>query len=342
MYNFTRAFSAHHDYHQHARLSNFTLTPLNMAEQSRGKIPILLLKTKSVPTDTYEELFTTLDNHLYAPVFVPVLEHRFKRDALDDVQTHVTNRGFVPRANEGLATYGALIFTSQRAVEAFTQIVEDVRKEGKHNIDDLLPESLPLYVVGPATARGLRALNLRCPVLGEETGNGEALAAYMLEHYNDMYSGAGKPPILFLVGDKRRDIIPKTMQSADLGDKRRCKVDELVIYETGAMQSFRDDFSMLWRKSANAGCERQWIVVFSPTGCQAMLESLGLLDPSTGRANPSRGRKDILIATIGPTTRDYLQAEFGFSPDVCAGKPSPEGIAAGIGAFEADGERPEV
>lgn len=302
-----------------------------MAEQSRGKIPILLLKTKSAPRDTYEELFTTLDNHRYAPVFVPVLEHRFKRDALDEVRKHVTGRGFVPKANDGLATYGALIFTSQRAVEAFAEIVEELRKAGNH-VDDLLPDSLPLYVVGPATARGLSSLNLKCPILGEETGNGEALATYMLEHYNDLYPGAGKTPLLFLVGDKRRDIIPKTLQADELGDERSCKVDELVIYETGEMQSFKREFSTLWRKNVDAGCERQWVVVFSPTGCRAMLESLDLLDKETGRAKSS-ARNDINIATIGPTTRDYLQHEFGFQPDVCAERPSPEGIADGIRAF---------
>jgi uroporphyrinogen-III synthase len=306
-----------------------------MAEQSRGKIPILLLKTRSTPTDTYEELFTALDDNRYAPVFVPVLEHRFKRDTLEEVQKHITDRGFIPEKHQGLATYGALIFTSQRAVEAFSEIVEDIRKNGNYDIDDLLPESVPLYVVGPATARGLRALNLKCPILGEHTGNGEALAGYMLEHYNSLYPGAGKPSILFLVGDKRRDIIPNTMQAEALDADRRCKVDELVIYETGEMHSFKENFSSIWRSNSDAGCELQWVVVFSPTGCQAMLESLDLLDMKTGRAKPS-GRNSIRIVTIGPTTRDYLQDEFGFSPDVCAAKPSPEGIAEGVRAFNID------
>jgi uroporphyrinogen-III synthase len=303
-----------------------------MAEQSRGGIPILLLKTKSAPTDTYEELFETLDNHRYAPVFVPVLEHRFNQDALNEVRTHTTSHGFALKADGGLSTYGALIFTSQRAVEAFARIVEEVRRDGGA-IDDLLPGTLPLYVVGSATARGLRSLNLCCPILGEHTGNGEALAAFMLEHYNGIFPGPDKPPLLFLVGDKRRDIIPKTLQAAELGAERRCKVDELVIYETGEMQSFKDDFSVIWRQNRDAGCELQWIVVFSPSGCQAMLASLGLLDAKTGRVDASADGRNIKIATIGPTTRDYLQDEFGYLPDVCAEKPSPEGIAEGIRLF---------
>ncbi|EUC39162.1 hypothetical protein COCCADRAFT_21580 [Bipolaris zeicola 26-R-13] len=286
-----------------------------MAEQSRGSVPILLLKTKSVPTDTYEELFFGLDNGRYAPVFVPVLEHRFKRDALREVREHVTSRGLVPKSQQGLATYGALIFTSQRAVEAFTEVIQEIRSQGTYQVDDLLPESLPLYVVGPATARGLRALGLKCPILGEETGNGEALAGFILQHYNAIYPDGPNPPVLFMVGDKRRDIIPKTLQSVELKPNIRAKVDELVIYETGEMQSFKENFSAIWKDNTKRGFGRQWVVVFSPSGCQAMLESLDLLDAETGRAKASTEQRNILIATIGPTTRDYLVHQFGFTPD---------------------------
>lgn len=303
-------------------------------EHAQSKIPVLLLKTKSAPVDLYEELFSACDGGRYAPVFVPVLEHRFNRVAVNEVRQHIVDRGFVPKSQQGLATYGALIFTSQRAVEAFAEVVEDLRREGSHVVDDLLPETLPLYVVGPATARGLRALNLRCPILGEETGIGDVLAALILEHYNSIYTGPSKPDILFLVGDKRRDIIPKTLQSEELGVERRMKVDERVIYETGEMHSFRTNFSTIWQENVKNGLNRQWVVVFSPTGCQAMLASLGLLDEATGKAKPvNHQKKDIFVATIGPTTRDYLLKEFDFSPDVCAEAPTPEGVIAGIQDF---------
>ena len=304
-----------------------------MENHSQDKIPLLLLKTKSVPIDSYEEHFSTLDNHRYAPVFVPVLEHRFKRDVLHGLREQILGQHFAPSNDTERATYGALIFTSQRAVEAFVEVVEEVRKAGTRPIDEMLPETLPLYVVGPATARGLRVLNLRCPILGEETGNGEALAAYILQNYNTIYPGSGKPHIMFLVGDKRRDIIARILQSEDLGHERRSIVDEVVIYETGEMHTFKVDFSSTWRKNANEGSQRQWVVVFSPTGCEAMLESLGFLDPETGTAKSIAGPRNISVATIGPTTRDYLVNEFNFTPDVCAEKPSPEGIAAGIRAL---------
>ena len=64
-----------------------------------------------------------------------------------------------------------------------------------------------------------------------------------------------------------------------------------------------------------------------------MLDSLGALDIDTGKVKSGLPVLDVHIATIGPTTRDFLISEFGFTPDVCAEKPSPEGIAAGLQGF---------
>ncbi|KAF2147177.1 uncharacterized protein K452DRAFT_347988 [Aplosporella prunicola CBS 121167] len=292
--------------------------------------PVFLLKTKSTPNDGYEDYFATAQQGRFNPVFVPVLEHRFKDNSLQQLRTWIQGGAFDirPHGNHADAKYGAIIFTSQRAVEAFTHVVEAVRKESL-SLENLLPPELPLYVVGPATARGLRALNLPCPILGEESGNGEVLAHFILQHYNDSArAGPKRLPILFLVGEQRRDIIPKTLQSLDLPEEQRAVVDEVVVYETAEMQSFRSDFD-------TAGVKQQWVVVFSPTGCKAMLESLGMMDESTGKAKEvaAEDRKRTRIATIGPTTRDHLIKRFGFEPDVCAAKPSPDGVGEGIEGF---------
>lgn len=105
--------------------------------------------------------------------------------------------------------------------------------------------------------------------------------------------------------------------------------------------SFEKEFSVLLSETsqttqAQTPAEIRWVIVFSPTGCEAMLRSLGLLDPTTGRA--IFGRRDVegqktYVASIGPTTRDYLKEEFGFEVDVCAERPSPEGVRDGIWRF---------
>lgn len=159
----------------------------------------------------------------------------------------------------------------------------------------------------------------------------------MLDHYGEWYQDRKvKPPLLFLVGEQRRDIIPKTLMDPTLSDEKRIQVDELVVYGTGIMESFEQDF-MASLKETDLRSVR-WVVVFSPTGCGAMLRALEMLDPATGKVNAGKrneesGRARTYIATIGPTTRDYLRNNFGYEPDVCAEKPSPEGIEQGIRKF---------
>jgi uroporphyrinogen-III synthase len=224
---------------------------------------------------------------------------------------------------------------------------------------------LILYTVGPATSRSLTTLRdthlPHATIYGSDAGDGQKLALAILEHYNALYdggvvdAGAGappaKPPLLFLVGEQRRDIIPRTLMDESLSPAKQIQVDELVVYETGVMESFEGDFRAAVRAGQEyltladgIGEERViWVVVFSPTGCDAMLRVLGLLSTSTefsaggARAlvdgSASGTERRVFIATIGPTTRDHLVKNYGFQPDVCAEKPSPEGVGAGIEAF---------
>lgn len=195
-------------------------------------------------------------------------------------------------------------------------------------------QSLILYTVGPATSRSLTSIRddhlPHATILGSETGNGENLAHFILSHYNPLYDSQDgpKPPLLFLVGEQRRDIIPKTLMAGSLPPEQRIGVDELVVYETGVMEGFEKSFGEAVRASEEflgGGVERAvWVVVFSPTGCDAMVRVLkGLGD----------GERRVFVATIGPTTRDHLKNKYGFEADVCAEKPSQEGVGMGIVEF---------
>ena len=85
------------------------------------KIPVLLLKTKSVPNDGYEEHFSTPDSP-FVPSFVPVLEHQPNEENLQRIKSLLRER----KLNE---EYGGMIFTSQRAVEGFARVVGELEQE---------------------------------------------------------------------------------------------------------------------------------------------------------------------------------------------------------------------
>lgn len=103
------------------------------------KTPILLLKTKSSPGDAYEERFSAhCDGLAFEPSFVTVLEHRFEDEGLAKVRS-ILQSSLIGTA-EGSA-YGGLIFTSQRAVEAFTKLVVEGRGETSVSAgSDVVPE----------------------------------------------------------------------------------------------------------------------------------------------------------------------------------------------------------
>lgn len=100
------------------------------------KVPIFLLKTKSTPCDSYEETLSAPINGIeFEPEFVPVLEHRFEAKGMAKVRGILLNRQIGTSKD---AQYGGLIFTSQRAVEAFTKLVEDGKGEISPNSTSLL------------------------------------------------------------------------------------------------------------------------------------------------------------------------------------------------------------
>nr|XP_036579660.1 uroporphyrinogen-III synthase [Colletotrichum truncatum]KAF6787269.1 uroporphyrinogen-III synthase [Colletotrichum truncatum] len=294
-----------------------------------AKVPVLLLKTKSAPGDAYEELFSQEHNGVsFEPVFVPVLHHSYQEPGMSAIRDILHRRGISAGTD---ALYGGFIFTSQRAVEAFAKLVDEKKDErGWPHLQDV-----PVYSVGPATTRALKAVSQDPPlqIFGEHTGNGDALAKFILEHYSQWYHDRPiKPPILFLVGEQRRDIVPKTLMDTNLANDRRIQVDEVVVYGTGVMQSFPQDFEDILKATETQ--PSRWVVVFSPTGCDGLLRGLGILDEATGKAKKSNlGERKTFVVTIGPTTRNYLRNTFNFEADVCAKEPSPEGVMQGIVRF---------
>jgi uroporphyrinogen-III synthase len=100
------------------------MTSTDPATEQISKIPVLLLKTRSSPGDSYEDLFseTSADGIGFSPQFVPVLLHQFYGEGMKKVAALLRERRI---GNQEHHEYGGLIFTSQRAVEAFVKLVED-------------------------------------------------------------------------------------------------------------------------------------------------------------------------------------------------------------------------
>lgn len=106
---------------QDTHFSNM-ISASGLADRAAFHVPILLLKTKSSPADAYEDIFSQQHDELsFEPAFVPVLEHRFDKDGMKKVNLALESG----QIGSDKDNFGGMIFTSQRAVEAFTKVVQD-------------------------------------------------------------------------------------------------------------------------------------------------------------------------------------------------------------------------
>ena len=329
------------------------------------KPPLLLLKSPhpTPETDTY----TPALNPLFTTHYIPVLTHTLHPDALIKLLLKHLDPAS-PHASTPFP-YGALILTSQRAVAVLSAALSSPVIQAKIGAQRLGALELGLWVVGPATAGAVEETVQRrwlrgCRVCGgQEAGRGEVLAGMMLREGGyevfeeeegmgegeaeqgegeEMGKGTGrrrrkKKPVLFLVGETRRDVIPRMLQSEALAEEERVKVDEVVVYQSAEMEDFGWQFERVCQETQKERAEEdgvRWVVVFSPMAGRGMLKGLGWLDEGTGKVDGRLmvGRRDF-VACIGPTTRAYLSREFGFEADVVARKPSPEGVREGIEEF---------
>ena len=282
----------------------------------------ILLKTKSVPDDPYDTAFR--EKTPLIPVFVPVLVHqRVNESQLRSILE-----------NEPHEHYTALIITSQRAVEAIDDASKTLSGISSSRVSLMIEQQLrrlrgmTVYTVGPATALALTKLHFST-IVGADTGNGTVLANLIVQTFrrdhplppssSHLQSETPSPstsinppqkPLLFLVGDKRRDIIPNRLASENI------PLEELTVYETTVASTFDEELDQVMKDTRDG--EIEWIVFFSPSGAEVALEKM------------KRMENKIKVATIGPTTEEYLRKEWGIVPDMVARKPEPVSMVQGI------------
>ncbi|CAH0475008.1 unnamed protein product [Peronospora belbahrii] len=206
-----------------------------------------------------------------------------------------------------LECYSGIIVTSPRSAIAMVNVINGIEEKLKHQVVVKL-QSTSVFSVGAATSRELLPLGVVCK--GDDAGSADMLSKYL--HQNGVLpEDCKKRPMLFLCGDKRRDVLPDSFQSRGL------PLEELVVYRTCAVQNI----------AFPAECKvPHWIVFFSPSGLRAV-KDLPL-------------KWDLIRkAAIGKTTATALHehaiatGQPFWEADVIAPEPKPESLAAAIFVF---------
>ncbi|GMG20974.1 unnamed protein product [Ambrosiozyma monospora] len=284
---------------------------------------VILLKNKTVPKDTYE---TNLLANYHNPIFLPLLTHTPQNQS--QILQFLKSSVF-------LNDFKAFIITSQRCVEALDLLIQVLRSEKFEQLEKVLEK--PAYTVGPTTMKILKELGFVDVRGGGDAGNGSILADLIAgdDLFADEKDEANVKNVLFLTGEIRRDIIPKKLGAAGF------QLTEMVAYRTEPIDDIVDRYNDVIEKvvhqeiitetkvEEHVGKEevngngsmvkddRDWLVFFSPQGTEGIVEHL---KTNNGVFN---------IASIGPTTRDYLLGH-GLTPDVVAVKPDAVSLVNAI------------
>lgn len=225
---------------------------------------------------------------------ISVLEHTLDNEA--------RLAGVIAQAED---SYSGVIVTSQRAVEAWASATRSSPRWTR-----------PFFVVGSATERALVHVGLSpAQIFGaEEAGTGERLASFIRDWFR-----ADPParPLLYLVGDKRRDTISSILDNAEIA------LEELQVYSARPRADFVAEFERAIDEAASS--RTVWIAFFSPSGAALAIPVLrrrGLLDR-------------VCIAAIGPTTHDALVKEHHVCVHATAARPDAAELLASIQACDA-------
>ena len=281
-----------------------------MAQQQRKKRVLLVKEPRSRSAgDMLEEdpYSLALAEAGYSASFLPVLAHRLHN--IPELRA-IIQQGAVGR-------YSGLVFTSQRAVEAWNEAWTAVPAS-----EELRWRDVPFYVVGPATAASLRSLPSHTVppaelILGaQESGNANALADFIASRHANGTSSNGDErmrPLLYLIGDKTKDTLSTLLHQASIPLK------ELQVYETYPSPTAQRDIERVFSSDDRF----DWVVFFSPSGVKLCSSHF------------MNGHKPFKIAAIGPTTRDYLQSCSRSVPiSAMAESPKPEALVQALQAAD--------
>lgn len=205
---------------------------------------VLLLKTKTTPTDPYENILKRED---IKHSFIPLLTHK-----------HIPEK-CINLFKEEIDNIDYLIITSQRAVEALEQSILPALSESI--INKILNK--PIFTVGPATADFLKRIGFNDIKGGINAGNGSILSDLIIEQPDEKYKTNKKG--MFLVGEIRKDVIPRKLipKGYDL--------TEVEVYATKAMENIKERFDA--KMDQDNEDIVNYVVFFSPQGTDDIIKS---------------------------------------------------------------------
>lgn len=229
-----------------------------------NKTVLLLRAPKDGEEDTFEK---GLLEHGYIPLSIPVLDFKF-----------INIVSLSQRLSE-IHKYSAIVFTSQRAVEAVVLALKQLA-DSKPTGEERTSLDLKCYAVGASTCKAAASCGFS-PV-GSDCGNAETLAEFISKD-----TQPSNMPILYPCGNLKKDTLSTKLKASGFS---LCEVE---VYETVKNEEIDRNVDRLVQQKGLP----EFVVYFSPSGVKYTegIVSSGLLPLS-----------QVKVLAIGPTTEKEL------------------------------------
>jgi uroporphyrinogen-III synthase len=202
---------------------------------------ILFIKQEDLENEAHIDPYRSLfEEHGYTCGFLPV----FTSKSCNTEELRYILSQLDPSRPNGV------IVTSRRAAEIFVTCMMEIERPCSWTTS---------FVVGERTEKTLRSHGLPCE--GSYTGNADGL----VRHVCQWIENKERANLLFLSGDKRRDLLPSSLISL------RTRIDfdfrELMVYRTDPIET--NSLLVTYRESIERLGLPSHIVFFSPSGVEA-------------------------------------------------------------------------
>ncbi|XP_064001375.1 uroporphyrinogen-III synthase isoform X2 [Pogoniulus pusillus] len=233
---------------------------------------VLLLKDPKDKDSGPDPYITELGEYGFEATLIPVLSFEF-----------ISLEGLFEKLSCP-ESYGGLVFTSPRALEAIKICLrENSKNEAWSKSLKQRWNTKPAYVVGKTTASLVEEIGLSSH--GEKSGNAEKLAEYICsrEKLNSL-------ALLFPCGALKREVLPTILREKGIA------LESLIVYQTTQHSDLQESLSSYFSQQGIPAC----IVFFSPSGVRFCLQHIQKLSGNFINT--------IKFAAIGPTTAEAMEA----------------------------------
>ncbi|KAM9978274.1 hypothetical protein ACTFIY_012025 [Dictyostelium cf. discoideum] len=285
---------------------------------------------------------TNIDNEIDDPYYQNFKNDKYNTEFIKvlviDYQYDNLKLLYDPNGNSDIEYFG-IIFTSSNSIKSIDSFLSSFEKENiinnnnreSQNFFNNILKFKHIYIIGETSC------NLFKKVFGKwisqnlivvESNATDLAKRITLDYNNEFKENNNNKALLYFCGNQRREELPLYLKNNNI------QLKELVTYQSQTSDdSINDILNLIKRVLQSNKMEIYWLVFFSPSGVDFVLETI---DNQSSALSLSRtsifNNNKIKVAAIGKTTENCLKTH-NIKVDIVSPFPNAESLFSAISNY---------